>query len=147
MSLDSTYRKFTGSLTIVVMLWNIVGWLGFGLILNHTHTHHEGNYCDITFCTCEVEEAGDVCTCHHHEMQTQDKHSDSSHHDKECYFSLPHDSNTSTTQALIIISKFNALYVSSENLSIPVDTHQFQTERKAHLLAGAIPDLLRPPRV
>ncbi|MEX2478041.1 MAG: hypothetical protein WD357_06365 [Gracilimonas sp.] len=129
------------------MAWNIVGWLGFGLILNHTHTHHEGSFCEITFCTCEVDEAGDVCTCHHHDMQTQDKHADSPHHGEDCYFSLPHNSNTSTTQALVMLSKINAFFLNSENLNFPANTHEFQTEQEAHLLTGAVPDLLRPPRV
>ncbi|MFD2532999.1 hypothetical protein [Gracilimonas halophila] len=147
MSLNSTYHRITGFATLMVLLWNIVGWLGFGFVLNHAHTHHDGNYCEITFCTCEVEEAGDVCTCHHQEMQTQDKHSDTHDQHEECYFSLPHDSNTSSTQALIVVSKFNALHLNSENLSIPLDNHEFQAEQQAHLLSGTIPDLLRPPRV
>lgn len=147
MSLKNTYRKITSIFTLTVMLWNIVGWLGFGLILNHAHSHNKAQQCDVVFCFCEVEEAGDVCTCHHNEMKTSEKNSDTTHHGEDCFFNIPHDSNTNTTQGLIVIAKFNALYVDMHPLNLPADLEFYLPLQSENILPGVIPDLLRPPRV
>lgn len=146
MSLNITYRSVTSVITITVMLWNIVGWLGFGLVLEHSHQkNNEGNHCEVTFCYCEVEEGETTCTCHHNDMNSHDDHS--GNENEICYYSASHSDSTTASQALIVIAKFNALYLHSESLSIPIDAYDFQTEQETHLLSGTVCDLLRPPQV
>lgn len=127
------------------MVWNIVGWLGFGLFMNQSHSHHESEQCDVILCTCEVEKAGDICTCHHHDMHSSDKHSENSHREEVCYFSLPHDSN-STTQGVIVLTKFNALYVDIHQFYLPVEQEFNYPVHSEKMSIGIIDDLFRPPR-
>ncbi len=145
MSLNSTYHKITGYATLFVLLWNIVGWLGFGLILDHSHKHSEKNQCEVTFCYCEVEEGETTCTCHHSEMNRHN--SDTTQANDFCFYSVPHSDANTASQALIVIAKFNAINLNSDNLKIPSDSHDFQAEQEAHLLPGSAPNLLRPPQV
>lgn len=148
MSLNNTFRSVTSIITIAVMLWNILGWLGFGLILNHSHQEPEKDNCEVTFCYCEVEEGENICTCHHNDMNSHGEHSeDSTESNDFCYFTASHSDAGTASQTLIVISKFNAFCLNYESLSIPTDTHQFQAEPAAHLVPGINHDLLRPPRV
>lgn len=143
MSLNSTYHKITGYATLMVLLWNIVGWLGFGLVLNHSHDHNEKNHCEVTFCYCETEEGETICTCHHNSMN---EHSGDSGNEF-CYYTSSHSDADTASQALIVIAKFNALYLNSQKSELPINSREFQFERGKNELSGAIPDLLRPPRV
>ncbi|MDR9417849.1 hypothetical protein [Gracilimonas sp.] len=145
MSLNSTYHKITGYTTLIVLLWNIVGWLGFGLVIDHTHKHSKEHHCEVTFCFCEIEEGETICTCHHNDMNKENAHSDD--HDNEfCYFSSSHSDSNTASQSLIVIAKFNALYLSSEDLPSLTDMHEFNAEKEFMVLSGTVPDLLRPPR-
>ncbi len=102
MSLNSTYHKITGYATLVVLLWNIVGWLGFGLVLNHAHPHEQGAHCEVNFCYCEVEEGETICTCHHNGMNESDHHSSDADQEKSfCYYSKPHTDSRKAFQALV----------------------------------------------
>lgn len=147
MSLNSTYHKITGCATLVVMLWNLVGWLGFGLLMDHAHTHDNGSYCEITLCSCEVEEGQSVCTCHHNTPASSDQHDNKHAHEEFCYYDVPHNNNADSTQALIFSSKVNATYLTDL-------LHLYPLERKVNFLQiaesamnGVKNDLLRPPRV
>lgn len=146
MSLNSAYHKLTGYVTLVVLLWNIVGWLGFGLVLNHSHTHDGGTYCEITFCSCEVDEGETICTCHHNDLSLTNDHDDAGSHREFCNYDLPHN-NTDTTQALNFSSKVNATCTNTF-------VQAYLRERKIdyilpaeQALNGVYKDLLRPPRV
>ncbi len=147
MSLNSTYHKITGYATLAVLLWNLVGWLGFGLILNHAHTHESGSYCEITLCSCEVEEGRSICTCHHNSPTATGEHNAKHGHEEFCYYDVPHNNNTDTTQALIFSSKVNAT-CSTDLIHIYPSEHKVNYIHNAeHALKGVYKDLLRPPRV
>ncbi|MDZ7805580.1 MAG: hypothetical protein U5K71_00520 [Gracilimonas sp.] len=147
MSLNSTYHKITGYATLLVLLWNIVGWLGFGLVLNHSHTHDGGTYCEITFCSCEVDEGETVCTCHHNTPATDNDHDGDDTHGEFCYYDLPHNNNTDTTQALIFSSKVNATCTLDLVHIYPNELEITFIPTTEHELNGAYHDLFRPPRV
>jgi hypothetical protein len=147
MSLNSTYYKITGYATLLVLLWNIVGWLGFGFILNHAHTHDSGTYCEITFCSCEVEEGQTICTCHHNTPATDNDHGADEAHGQFCNYDLPHNNNTDTTQALIFSSKVNAANTQAFVYIYPSEQEVTFLLTTEHELKGAYQDLLRPPRV
>jgi len=68
--------------TIAIMLWNIMGWLGLGLVLNHSHEHGEANHCEVTFCYCEIEDGQSICTCHHNDMKGTAHHSGDADHEQ-----------------------------------------------------------------
>ncbi|WP_020402589.1 hypothetical protein [Gracilimonas tropica] len=150
MSLKSTYHRIISSFTAAVMLWNIVGWLGFGLILDHSHKHGEANHCEVTFCYCEIGEGETICTCHHGDMNEHGQHSDD-HGSREkndfCYYSASDADANTASQALIVIAKFNALYLDSDHLDRPTDSREFDAGPITNKLPGVIPDLLRPPRI
>lgn len=142
-----------------MLIWNVAGWLVFGLVLNHAHTHGEGSYCEITFCSCQVDEGQRICFCHHHNLHQPDnnaRHGDTHHgehntdmaadlHDA-CYFSIPLADSNSTTQALIVLIKFNALHQNASELSVYESgeyTHPYLSES---INPGKPITLLRPPR-
>ena len=143
MSLNSAYHKITGYATLVVLLWNIVGWLGFGLVLNHSHSHSGVNHCEVTFCYCEIEEGETICTCHHNSM---DGHSGDSS-DEYCYFTSSHSNANTASQALIVIAKFQAIHLNADDANLQFSSTSFQLEGVEDELSGIFPDLLRPPRV
>lgn len=142
MSLNSTYHKLTGYATLLVLLWNIVGWLGFGLILDHNHSQENGTYCEITFCSCEIDEGETICTCHHNTTDTTDDH-----HGEFCFYDMPHNNNTDTTQALIFSSKVNATCTTDFIQTYPYEREIDYILPAEQALNGVCKDLLRPPRV
>lgn len=147
MSLNNTYHKITGYATLVVLLWNIAGWLGFGLVLNHSHEQNQGAHCEVNFCFCEVEEGQSICTCHHHGMNENGHHSaDSDQQNSFCYFSKPHTSSQTASQALVNISIIHALYLPKADIIILLGMQEYKPEQTIFTPAGIVPDLLRPPR-
>lgn len=147
MSLNSTYHKLTGYATLLVLLWNIVGWLGFGLILDHSHSQESGTYCEITFCSCEIDEGETMCTCHHNAPATTDDHHGEDTHGEYCFYDLPHNNNTDTTQALIFSSKVNATCTTDLVQAYPKERKIDYIQPAEQALNGVYKDLLRPPRV
>ncbi len=147
MSLNSTYHKLTGYATLLVLLWNIVGWLGFGLILDHNHSQEPGTYCEITFCSCEIDEGETMCTCHHNAPATTGDHHGEDTHGEFCFYDLPHNNNTDTTQALIFSSKVNATCTTDLVQTYPKEREIDYILPAEQALSGVYKDLLRPPRV
>jgi hypothetical protein len=142
---QNSYYRFINVAVIAVLLWNIVGWLGFGLVLNHAHKHHEKAHCEIALCTCEVEEGEKICTCHHNELQHNTEHKDD-HHGSFCYYSNPHSSSGNSLQILIPVTNFNAAEFDETIRWSPPAIDLVEPADDYKLPSGMVPDLLRPPR-
>lgn len=155
MSLNSQYHKIISAFTLAVMLWNIFGWLGTGLVVNHMHSHDEGNYCDISFCSCEVEDGKTYCSCHHPELhQNQSKgdenhsanHMNSEHTNEFCFYSSPHPVDNNPGDALLAFAKFNALVESQETALFSTQSETYLDSHSPFISSGYYAQLLRPPR-
>lgn len=150
MSLKLRYRNFVSLFTIAVMLWNVVGWLGTGLILNHAHHDDATFYCEISFCYCETNEGEPICTCHHQNQHDNKDHNghapEGDHSSSTCYFTEGHSPQTAASQLvftsiLIAFCQFNTMPF------LPPFTTTQTTSGPYMLLDGSPADLLRPPRV
>jgi hypothetical protein len=137
------------------MLWNIFGWLGTGLIVNHVHTQNEGDFCEVSFCSCEVEDGNAFCSCHHPELHHKKgdegnkadfHHADSDHGNEFCFYSSPHPVNDNPGEALLTFAKFNALLESQETAPSPVDKEFYIDTQTQFIPSGYSAQLLRPPR-
>ena|SRR5690554_29276 len=128
------------------MMWNIAGWLSFGFVLNHAHTHGGGNYCEMIFCSCTVEEGESICTCHHQGIHEKE-HLHTQDHENTCYFSVPHTEKPSTTQALIVLMKFQAFHSDEQDLDLPNTTELLYPQTADYLASGIQSDLFRPPQI
>lgn len=157
MSFNSLSHKIISISTLAVLLWNIIGWLGVGLIFNHMHTQgHEGDYCEVSFCSCEVKDGNEYCTCHHADLndfaETHDEgaHSDKNSTDHEssdyCFYTSPHPVDNGSTTALLTFSKFNALFELTDNLLQPLGIVASTLSQNNLLTEGICSDILRPPR-
>ncbi|MCG2586977.1 hypothetical protein [Rhodohalobacter sulfatireducens] len=147
MNADRTYYKLTSILVITVMIWNIAGWLGLGLTMNHSHNQDEGTHCEISFCYCEVEEGEKTCTCHHNGMASHGDHHGESSQSDACYFSSPHSTENSSTEALIALNKIQAACYEKESTPVPQKEDMTFSLFSDHPLKGTDSDLFRPPRV
>ncbi len=152
MSLNISYRKIVSALTLAVMLWNIFGWLGTGLVMNHLHEHDEGEHCDVSFCNCEVLDGNKYCTCHHPELQdkngentTAENHHSNSNSDF-CFYSSTHPRDDNSTEALMVFAKFNALCQNQEFIFQAFKNTSLISSQSNLLLSGFKGNLLRPPR-
>lgn len=159
MNSESPYYRILSLIIVGVLCWNFAGTLVSGLIVNHLHTHSEGSYCEISFCSCSVEDRQKICTCHHPELQqmnhdhegnmANNHHKHSSEHEEAgfCYFSADHNQAQSIPTVLVEFNKLNAVYTS---VSTFINSHNRITFRILHnapLLTGVVDDLLKPPRV
>lgn len=156
MSLNSLYHKTVSAITLFVMIWNIFGWVGAGLIVNHMHSHDEGDYCEISFCSCEVADGQSYCTCHHPELHHKNANEDHRKSNQPeptplnndfCFYSSPHPVDNTQTEALLGSAKFNALFESQNAILIPYGAEQYTIDQPNRITSGYSADLLRPPRV
>ncbi|WP_340102478.1 hypothetical protein [Rhodohalobacter sp. 8-1] len=147
MSLNLTYRKYTALITLIVMLWNVGGWLATGLVMNHAHHGYDNFICEVSFCYCETDEAETVCTCHHHDMDSASEHQ-SDDHDKPgtCYFTKDHTPNTTASQ-LVFTNSLTAYYFPESAPFYRTTMSYLPSEPISTLLTGSLDDLLRPPQV
>lgn len=162
MSLKSTYRTFTSWLLLIMMIWNVAGWLGIGLtsMISH-HAHSAEHTCEVTLCYCEVEDGEKICTCHHPELQglAHAEHETSQHVDYSthedgsknssshsvCYYASPH-TNSSGSIAIAVLDKVQTVLnieTNSDQSFTPVFTSRSIDNS---LLTGHSHALLRPPR-
>jgi hypothetical protein len=130
-----------------------------GLIVNHLHTQAEGSYCEVSFCSCSVEDGQKICTCHHPELQHRNHDQDenmannhnkhSSEHEKAgfCYFSADHTQAQTIPTVLVEFNKLNAVYTSVSPFINSHKRNTFRNQPNAPLLTGVVDDLLKPPRV
>lgn len=132
------------------MLWNVAGWLGTGLILNHAHHDDSISHCEISFCYCEVDEGEKICSCHHQNHHNKTDHDDHSaeggHNAATCYFSDGQTPNTAAFQ-LVETTKLMAFYSSGDIPLTPPFTTTDPVIPNDSLLEGIAADLLRPPQV
>lgn len=148
MSAERTYHRWTNFLVIAVMIWNIAGWLGLGLTMNHTHTQdEEGTFCEISFCYCEVEEGKSVCTCHHNGLASHGEHHGDSSNAESCYFTSSHSNENTTSDALIALNKIQAACSEKSSPPNPPAKDSPYHSYPDYTLDGVYSDLLRPPRV
>jgi hypothetical protein len=146
----STYHRWVSLFTTTIMLWNVMGWLGTGLILNHTHHHDSKSLCEISFCYCEIDEGEKICTCHHQDHHPTNGHgdhvADGHHTSSTCYFTDTEKPNTTAFQ-LVESTKVMAFYPACNSQAPPpyTDTDRFISNEP--LLEGISADLLRPPQV
>lgn len=140
-----------------MLFWNFAGTLVSGLLINHLHTQNEGDFCEITFCSCSVEKGQKICTCHHPELQHMnhsageemaDHHSEPSpdEHAGFCYFSANHNQAQSIPTVLVEFNKLNAVYLTNIHFVYSHDNDPFDIHPNAPLLAGIADKLLKPPR-
>lgn len=150
MSLKLKYRTWVSLLTTLVMLWNVAGWLGTGLVVSLSHTHGETSYCDVSFCFCEVEDGETVCSCHHDHKHDSDKHGDLHQHDEHnsgtCYFTDSQIPNTTASQ-LFTLSELTAYYPVDTLTGNPIFDDTRYSFQNFPLLDGSLNSLLRPPQV
>lgn len=158
MGFENTFYRYTSVLLALSMLWNVAGWLGVGLIDLYTQAHTVGEHCEVSFCYCEIGDGQKICTCHHPELhaeqqhhEEEDEHENNSHNHSStngeiCYFSASHNT-PSSTEAPIVLVKFNAL-LNTLVFCLPVpETNQWKQMNDATPFAGYAHDLLRPPMV
>src|SRR6056297_44156 len=140
-------HKIVALVTTAVMIWNIAGWLGAGLVLNHAHHGSDSHTCEIAFCYCETEGDETVCSCHHHDLNNKNEHhTDSDNTGGACYFTDGHTPQTAASQ-LTYTSNVTGYYFFDRT---PIYTLKFTylpEEPHKSILSGISPDLLRPPRV
>jgi len=147
MGFNLTYRKYTALITLVVMLWNLGGWLATGLVMNHTHHESEKSFCDISFCYCTTDEGETVCTCHHHDLEGDSEHRSDDHENSgTCYFTNNHTPNTAASQ-LVFTNNLTAYYFPEPAPLYRTTTTYFPAKPILNLLPGNDADLLRPPQV
>lgn len=147
MGLNLTYRKYTALITLVVMLWNVGGWLATGLVMNHAHHGSDTSICDISFCYCATDEGEIVCTCHHHDMDRGTEHQSGDHENSgTCYFTNNHTPNTTASQ-LVFTNTLTASYFPEPAPFYRTTTTYLPAEPFSNLLPGNFTDLLRPPQV
>lgn len=155
MSLNSQYHKIISFLTLVVMFWNIFGWLGAGLIVNHMHSQNGDDYCEISFCSCEVEDGNAYCSCHHPELHHKndgeteemvDHHSESNPDNEFCFYSSPHPINNNPGDALLAFAKFNALVESQVVSNYSLNSETYLDFHPPFISSEYHAQLLRPPR-
>lgn len=147
MGLNLTYRKYTALITLVVMLWNVGGWLAAGLVMNHAHHESDASICQISFCYCATDEGETVCTCHHHNMDRGAEHNSGNHQNSgTCYFTNSHTPNTTASQ-LVITKILTAYYFPEPASAYTPKTTQMPFEPFSRLLPGSSADLFRPPQV
>lgn len=147
MNAERTYHKWTNFLVITVMIWNIAGWLGLGLTINHSHNQDKGNHCEISFCYCEVEEGESVCMCHHNGVASHGDHHGDNSNAEICYFTSSHSNDNSTADALIALNKIQAACSEKSSSPIPPTKDSPYHLYPDYTLDGVHSDLLRPPRV
>lgn len=141
MVLNLTYRKYTAFITLVVMLWNVGGWLATGLVMNHAHHESDTHICEISFCYCATDEGETVCTCHHHDADRGTEHQSGT-----CYFTSSHTPNTTASQ-LVYTNILTAYYFPEPAPFYRTTTTYLPAEPISNLLPGSSADLLRPPQV
>lgn len=146
MNPKNSYYRLISIATVLVMLWNIAGWLGFGIIMHHVHTHGEGHHCEIMLCNCKVEDGNKICTCHHNDLKGHEQKTDGNHHQETCHYTASH-SNNSTSTSLVVSTKYNALQSPVDELIFPPGDITLSSSEIELTLSGVAPDLLRPPRV
>jgi hypothetical protein len=144
------YRNWVSIFTIAIMLWNVVGWLGTGLIMNHAH-HGDSSHCEISFCFCEIDEGETVCSCHHqtHDSKNHQKNHTSDGHGQEadaCYFTDGHMPNTAASQ-LVFETKQIGYNLNSSDATYPTLETSIHSLLSLPLLDGSTFKLLRPPQV
>ena len=151
----STYQRIISILTIVLLCWNFAGTLVSGLVMNHLHTQGEGSYCEVSFCSCSVEDGQKICTCHHPELQHMNHDGDMAsnhHHSSEhneagfCYFSADHSQAQSIPTVIVEFSKLNAVHGSGHSFNYFHRTNPFSIHPNPVLLNGISDELLKPPR-
>lgn len=153
----STYQRLISILTIVLLCWNFAGTLVSGLVVNHLHSQDNGDFCEITFCSCNVEKGQKICTCHHPELQHINHNHDgdmaeshhNSSHDQEagfCYFSANHNQAQSIPTVLIEFNKLNAVCLADAPLIYSYKTDRLKILHKPSLPSGITDELLKPPR-
>lgn len=116
MHLKTAHIRFISIATIVIMLWNVIGWMGLKEVLEHTHSDSENSFCTMNYCTCLVEHEGSICTCHHKdengtEALTFDQIQ--SHDSKHCFYDTPHKSVPIFTIG-IVLNDFNGYFGSKK---------------------------------
>lgn len=147
MGLNLTYRKVTALITLVVMLWNVGGWLATGLVMNHAHHGSDDSICEVSFCYCETDEGETVCTCHHHDMDRDSEHKSGDHENSgTCYFTNSHTPNTTASQ-LVFTNNLTAYYFPEPAPFYRTTTTYLPSEPILNLLPGSSAALLRPPQV
>lgn len=149
------YQNIISLITTAVMLWNVVGWLGTGLIMNHTH-HGDSTHCEISFCYCEIEEGEAICTCHHltqntsNHLKSHASDQDHDHHQNQpadvCYFTDGHTPSSSASQLVFETKLIGCSPNSSEIFYPSLDAPPYNL-LSLLLLDGSSAKLLRPPQV
>jgi len=68
---------------IVVMFWNTAGWTLLDWSIFHSSDHNSGHFCEVVWCSCQIEKGEKICTCHHedvHQNGHQEKNHEMGHH-------------------------------------------------------------------
>lgn len=144
MNLKTIYIKLVSAFTIVVMLWNVLGWMGLNEVLEHTHSDTENSYCTMNYCTCLVEHEDSVCTCHHHNDDERNEDEFLYTVSKYCFYDSPH-SDTPSFSIGIVLHDYNGYFGLAKSPVPRVLENPFylsDTHLSNLLLAK---NLLRPP--
>ncbi|MCP9290118.1 hypothetical protein [Gracilimonas sediminicola] len=146
MNSQHPFYRFVGMAVIAMMLWNVAGWLGMGMLMHHAHTGGAENHCEVIFCSCEIEDGQKICTCHHHGMDGAENHHNPENQTEDCYYTAPHSNGSSSTPSLVITAKYNALQNSTETWISPPGEELSRLMYDEPTFSGITRDLLRPPR-
>ena len=147
MLLNLKLRKIAALVTTVVMIWNIAGWLGTGLVMNHAHHGRDSHTCEIAFCYCETDGDETICTCHHNDLNSKNEHKAGSDHTSGvCYFTDGHTPQTAASQ-LTYTSNVTGYYSFDRTPIYTLEFTYLPEEPHKSLLSGISHDLLRPPQV
>lgn len=140
------FYRFVSIAVMAVMLWNIAGWLGIGMIMHHAHTHGDETHCEIMFCSCTVEDGKKICTCHHHGLNGEASNHQEDNHMGDCHYTASHSNSTSSTPSLVVTAKYNAMHAPFEDPVIFPNEDFILSILDESIISGIKPDLLRPPR-
>ena len=143
----NSYYRFTSLTIALVMLWNVAGWLGLGILMHHVHSQGEGSHCEVMFCSCEVEDGNKICTCHHNELSGHEQSTDGNHHQEACQYTTTHSNNSSSTPSVVVTTKIMALQYPEDEIIFPPKDIPFSISDIESTLSGVAQDLLRPPRI
>mgnify|MGYP001627847182 CR=1 FL=1 len=168
MSLKFTYQRFTTIFLLAVMLWNITGWIGMGIISEHLVEHSESEHCEVSFCYCKIVDGEKICTCHHPELHAakmnkngdnesekvhsmkashdhqQDHSSDTTDESSYCYYSQSHDFPVQDDN-VIVMSDFRSLLLYSKELNRDYEFSDYLSNYSFLLNKGFKSGLFRPP--
>lgn len=149
MTLKSALQNFLVILLLFVMAWNTFGWVGLGLYTMHLHHIEDtGEYCSLDFCYCEVDDAGDICTCHHPEIHAYMAGADATEGNSSphsfCFYSPSHHTSD-WDMTLITWTKSVTVFLSGKPLPPAPSFENLYPSASYNLLAGFRSDVLRPP--